>query len=194
MNPAARAVRRETSLGLTQAVHRSRALSRAGLSERLFTLAFSGLVYPQIWEDPAVDLEALALRPTDHVVAIASGSCNVLSYLTADPARISAVDLNGAHIALGRLKLAALTRLPDAEAYLRFFGRADSPANVAAYDVRIAPISIRSRGPIGRRGASTGAGASPPSPRTSSGTACSGASSAPGTGWPGSMAATSPPS
>ena len=31
MNPAARAVRRETSLGLTQAVHRSRALSRAGL-------------------------------------------------------------------------------------------------------------------------------------------------------------------
>src|SRR6478735_9027257 len=93
MNPAARAVRRETSLVLTQAVHRSRALSRAGLSERLFTLAFSGLVYPQIWEDPVVDLEALALGPEDHVVAIASGSCNVLSYLTADPACISAVDL-----------------------------------------------------------------------------------------------------
>jgi S-adenosylmethionine-diacylglycerol 3-amino-3-carboxypropyl transferase len=139
MNPAARAVRRETSLGLTQAVHRSRALSRAGLSERLFTLAFSGLVYPQIWEDPAVDLEALALGPEDHVVAIASGSCNVLSYLTADPARISAVDLNGAHIALGRLKLAALMRLPDSAAYLRFFGRADTAGNIAAYDTRIAP-------------------------------------------------------
>jgi S-adenosylmethionine-diacylglycerol 3-amino-3-carboxypropyl transferase len=139
MNPAARAVRRETSLGLTRAVHRSRALSRAGLSERLFTLAFSGLVYPQIWEDPVVDMEALGLGPRDHVVAIASGSCNVLSYLTADPARISAVDLNGAHIALGRLKLAALARLPDHAAYLRFFGRADAPANVAAYDARIAP-------------------------------------------------------
>ena len=139
MTSAARAVRRETSLGLTRAVHRSRALSRAGLAERLFTLAFSGLVYPQIWEDPVVDLEALALTPEDHVVAIASGSCNVLSYLTADPARISAVDLNGAHIALGRLKLAALTRLPDHAAYLRFFGRADTPANVAAYDAQIAP-------------------------------------------------------
>lgn len=139
MSHAARAVRRETSLGLTSAVHRSRALSRAGLSERLFTLAFSGLVYPQIWEDPVVDMAALALRPDDHVVAIASGSCNVLSYLTADPARISAVDLNGAHVALGRLKLAALRHLPDHAAFFRFFGRADTPDNVAAYEARIAP-------------------------------------------------------
>ena len=139
MSHAARAVRRETSLGLTSAVHRSRALSRAGLSERLFTLAFSGLVYPQIWEDPVVDMAALALKPDDHVVAIASGSCNVLSYLTADPARISAVDLNGAHIALGRLKLAALRHLPDHEAFFRFFGRADTQANLAAYDAGIAP-------------------------------------------------------
>ncbi|NEU12503.1 DUF3419 family protein [Methylobacterium sp. BTF04] len=138
MSHAARAVRRETSLGLTSAVHRSRALSRAGLSERLFTLAFSGLVYPQIWEDPVVDMAALALKPDDHVVAIASGSCNILSYLTADPARISAVDLNGAHIALGRLKLAALRHLPDHDSYFRFFGRADTQANVAAYDSRIA--------------------------------------------------------
>ena len=44
-----------------EAVHRNRPLSREGLSERLFTLAFGGLVYPQIWEDPEVDLEALAL-------------------------------------------------------------------------------------------------------------------------------------
>jgi S-adenosylmethionine:diacylglycerol 3-amino-3-carboxypropyl transferase len=33
------------------AVHRSRLLSREGLRERAFTLAFSSLVYPQIWED-----------------------------------------------------------------------------------------------------------------------------------------------
>lgn len=134
----ARAVRRETASGLTTAVHRSTPLSKAGLSERLFTLAFSGLVYPQIWEDPVVDMAALALKDDDHVVAIASGSCNILSYLTAQPAKISAIDLNGAHIALGKLKLAALASLaPDA--FLRFFGRAQSPANVALYDERIAP-------------------------------------------------------
>jgi len=45
-------------------------------------------------------MEALRLGPDDRVVAIASGGCNVLSYLTADPARVAAIDLNGAHIAL----------------------------------------------------------------------------------------------
>jgi S-adenosylmethionine-diacylglycerol 3-amino-3-carboxypropyl transferase len=136
---SARAARRATTIGLNTAVHRSKALSRAGALERLFTLAFRGLVYPQIWEDPVVDMAALGIRSDDHVVAIASGSCNILSYLTANPARISAVDLNGAHVALGHLKLAALRHLPDYEAFLRFFGAAGSPANVAAYDARIKP-------------------------------------------------------
>ena len=135
----ARAVRRTTSMELTTAVHRSKALSKAGLLERMFTLAFSGLVYPQIWEDPVVDMEALALKSDDHVVAIASGSCNVLSYLTGDPAKISAIDLNGAHIALGKLKLAALARMTRHDEFLRFFGQAQSSANVAFYEREIAP-------------------------------------------------------
>ena len=84
------AARRATIDGLDTAIHRSKALSKAGALERLFTLAFRGLVYPQIWEDPIVDMAALRLRPEDHVVTIASGSCNVLSYLTANPAKISA--------------------------------------------------------------------------------------------------------
>src|SRR3546814_19540089 len=92
---------------VTRAVHRHRHLSRQGLLERAFTFAFRGLVYAQIWEDPAVDMEALAITPDCHVVTIASGGCNVLSYLTADPARLTAVDLNTANIALNRLKLAA---------------------------------------------------------------------------------------
>jgi len=133
------AVRRATIDGLDTAVHRSRALSKAGLLERLFTLAFRGLVYPQIWEDPVVDMAALAIQPTDHVVAIASGGCNILSYLTADPAQISAVDLNGAHVALGRLKLCALKHLPDYESFLTFFGDAASPSNLKAYRRHLLP-------------------------------------------------------
>ncbi|MBE7220251.1 MAG: DUF3419 family protein [Caulobacteraceae bacterium] len=133
------AVRRATIDGLDTAVHRSRALSKAGLLERLFTLAFRGLVYPQIWEDPVIDMEALAIRPDDHVVAIASGGCNVLSYLVADPSRISAVDLNGAHVALGRLKLCAAQHLPDHASFLAFFGDAASLANIAAYRRHIEP-------------------------------------------------------
>ena len=124
MQQLVREARRATGEGLRAAVHRSKPLSRAGVLERLFTAAFRGLVYPQIWEDPVVDLEALAIGPRDRIITIASGGCNALSYLTADPAEIVAVDLNGAHVALGRLKLAALRYLPNHEAFRRFFGSA----------------------------------------------------------------------
>ncbi len=131
--------RAEVDLRLKQAVRRHRTLSREGLLERLFERLFRGLVYTQIWEDPEVDLEALALQPDSHVVAIASGGCNVLSYLIGDPARITAVDLSGAHVALNRLKLVAASRLPSWEVFYRFFGAADDEANVAAYERLIAP-------------------------------------------------------
>jgi S-adenosylmethionine-diacylglycerol 3-amino-3-carboxypropyl transferase len=132
-----KAARRATTAGLKAAVHRSKPLSRAGVLERMFTLAFKSLVYPQIWEDPIVDMRALDIGPGHEVIAIASGGCNVLSYLTADPAGVTAVDLNGAHIALGQLKICALENLPDYDTFFRFFGRADARANVAAYDKRL---------------------------------------------------------
>jgi S-adenosylmethionine-diacylglycerol 3-amino-3-carboxypropyl transferase len=124
---------------LKAAVHRHGWLSRKGLGERAFTMAFGGLVYPQIWEDPRVDLEALEIGPASAVVAIASGGCNVMSYLAADPASILAVDLNATHIALNHLKLAAARHLPDYEAFYRFFGNADCPSNINNYDRHIAP-------------------------------------------------------
>jgi len=130
---------RATNEGLKAAVHRHQPLSRRGLQERLFTLAFRQLVYPQIWEDPEVDREALRLRATDRVIAIASGGCNVLSYLVDDPQEIIAVDLNGAHIALNRLKLAGLQALDSHELFFRFFGRADSRDNIALYDEKLRP-------------------------------------------------------
>ena len=122
-----------TRTRLKRVVHRHGALSRSGLQERLFTLLFSGLVYPQIWEDPEIDLEAMALTPDCHIVTIASGGCNVLSYLTAGPRRISAVDLNGAHVALNHLKLAGAAHLPRHEDFRRFFADANCVENVALY-------------------------------------------------------------
>ncbi len=124
---------------LGDAVHRNRAISREGMLERLFTLAFSELVYPQIWEDPRVDMEALALTPTSRILTIASGGCNVLSYLVADPEKVTAVDLNHAHIALNKMKLAAVRHLADADAFRRFFANAADIANVALYEQHIAP-------------------------------------------------------
>ena len=131
--------RAESHIRLSDAVRRNRVLSREGLLERLFERMFRGLVYAQIWEDPAVDMEALAITPDSHVVTIASGGCNVLSYLTAGPRRITALDLSLAHVALNRLKLAGARQLPNWEAFHRFFGAADDEANIEAFDGLIAP-------------------------------------------------------
>ena len=93
LRQATNAMRRSTSAGLKAAVHRSKALSRAGLLERLFTLAFrgsstrkSGRTRSSTWR------RSTSGRASP--LAIASGSCNVLSYLMADA--VTAVDLDGA--------------------------------------------------------------------------------------------------
>ncbi|CAN0655933.1 S-adenosylmethionine-diacylglycerol 3-amino-3-carboxypropyl transferase [Nitratireductor aquimarinus] len=143
---------------LGKAVYQNRATTRAGLSERLFALLFSGLVYPQIWEDPDVDIAAMELDESHRIVTIASGGCNVLAYLTRQPAKIDAVDLNAAHVALNRLKLTAFRALPAHGDLLRFFGATNQRSNSEAYRRFIAPAldaqsrrHWESRGPLGRK-------------------------------------------
>jgi S-adenosylmethionine-diacylglycerol 3-amino-3-carboxypropyl transferase len=84
-------------------------------------------------------MAALQIGPGHRIVTIASGGCNTLSYLIADPARIEAVDLNTAHIAFNRLKLAALRSLPDYAAFHRFYALADQSNNLQAYNRYIRP-------------------------------------------------------
>jgi S-adenosylmethionine-diacylglycerol 3-amino-3-carboxypropyl transferase len=124
---------------LKGALLQHRALSFDGMSERLFGLLFSGLVYPQIWEDPDVDLLAMELTPEHRIATIASGGCNMLSYLAKGPASIDVADLNASHIALNRLKIAAFAHLPGHPDVMRFFGIANEPSNGQAYKQFIAP-------------------------------------------------------
>lgn len=131
---------------LSQAVHRSTRFSIDGMLERAFTFAFSGLVYPQIWEDPVVDMMAMQIEPHHHIVTISSGGCNALSYLTAGPAKVTAVDLNHAHVALVKLKIAGVENLPDWDAYYRFFGAADDGTNIAVYErILRAKLDVKTR-------------------------------------------------
>jgi S-adenosylmethionine-diacylglycerol 3-amino-3-carboxypropyl transferase len=118
---------------IRRAVASRAALSMEGMAERAFALVFSGLVYPQIWEDPEVDMEAMEIAPGDRVVTIASGGCNALSYLLADPAHVEAIDLNRVHVAFNRLKRAALMHLPDYDSFFAFVGRGDDKANLDLY-------------------------------------------------------------
>jgi S-adenosylmethionine-diacylglycerol 3-amino-3-carboxypropyl transferase len=127
------------SAKIENAVVRTNVQQKQKLLDRAFAYAFRGLVYAQIWEDPVVDMEALEIQPGDRIATIASGGCNVLSYLTADPGEIVAVDLNTAHVALNKLKLAALEHLPDYSRFRRFFADADTRTNLRTYKAHVRP-------------------------------------------------------
>ena len=137
--PIETALLRETApdLLIRKAALQNPTLSKKGLLERAFARLFESLVYAQIWEDPVVDMEALDIRPGQTIVTIASGGCNAFSYLLADPEKVEAVDLNGAHVAFNRLKQAALCHLPTYGDVHRFYARADEAANVTAYDLHL---------------------------------------------------------
>ncbi len=124
---------------ISDAVVREGTSAKDKLLDKAFALAFNGLVYAQIWEDPVVDMEGLDIQPDSRVMSIASGSCNALSYLTANPESVTAVDLNRAHVALGQLKITAIRHLPNYERFHRFFAHADHKENKAVYKEMIAP-------------------------------------------------------
>jgi S-adenosylmethionine-diacylglycerol 3-amino-3-carboxypropyl transferase len=125
---------------VSRVVKQHRVLSIEGFLEKLFAAAFSELVYPQIWEDPVVDLAAMEIQPHHHIVAIASGGCNVMSYLTQSPARITAVDLNRAHVALTRLKLSGASQFNHWASFHRFFADADDKENIFLYNQFLKPV------------------------------------------------------
>lgn len=69
------------------------------------------LMFTQSWEDPACDLEWLALSGGETLFAITSGGDNVLEFLLTDPARIISVDINPLQSHLVELKMAAFRTL-----------------------------------------------------------------------------------
>src|SRR5579872_7539394 len=111
----------------------SRGNDDATVWDRLYAFWYRRLVYTQIWEDPVADLAALRLPVGSTIVTIASGGCNALSYLAAQPAQVYAVDLNEAHLALLKLKLAGLRAFSDYADFWQFFGAANSPGNSELY-------------------------------------------------------------
>src|ERR1700761_656621 len=125
---------------IADAVRNSRGHDESTVWDRLFAFWFRRLVYTQIWEDPEADLAALQLPLGSTIVTISSGGCNALSYLTAQPAQVYAVDLNQAHLALLKLKLAGIRAFADYAEFWQFFGEASSPANAQLYRDRLRPL------------------------------------------------------
>src|ERR1700694_3129765 len=124
---------------IADAVRNSRGLDESTVWDRLFAFWFRRLVYTQIWEDPEADLAALQLPLGSTIVTISSGGCNALSYLTAQPAQVYAVDLNEAHLSLLKLKLAGLRTFSNYAEFWQFFGEAASRSNADLYRERLQP-------------------------------------------------------
>lgn len=92
----------------------------------------SRLLYSQCWEDLDCARAALRIRPGHQVLAIAAAGDNVLGMLIDDAARIVAVDVNPAQIAVTELKAAALCHL-DADDLHAFVGLRPEPDRWAVY-------------------------------------------------------------
>ncbi len=127
-----------TATLLAESVHQHKALSRRGVLERMFTASFKGMVYNQIWEDPRVDAEAMALDEQSRILTISSGGCNVFNYLVHKPAAVTAVDLNNHHLRLCQLKAAGVRHMSQRE-FFRFFAEANRPDNADLYNTRLRP-------------------------------------------------------
>jgi S-adenosylmethionine-diacylglycerol 3-amino-3-carboxypropyl transferase len=125
---------------IADAVRNSRGHDESTVWDRLFAFWFRRLVYTQIWENPEADLAALQLPLGSTIVTISSGGCNALSYLTAQPAQVYAVDLNEAHLSLLKLKLAGIRTFSSYAEFWQFFGAATSPANSELYRNRLRPM------------------------------------------------------
>jgi S-adenosylmethionine-diacylglycerol 3-amino-3-carboxypropyl transferase len=102
--------------------------------DKVFVRWFDQLVYPLIWEDPVSDLHALGNIEGQELVCLSSGGCNILSYLTQNPAHIAAVDLNEAHLSLLALKQVAAHRLPY-PAFHQLFAKGDQIGNEVLLDM-----------------------------------------------------------
>jgi S-adenosylmethionine-diacylglycerol 3-amino-3-carboxypropyl transferase len=107
------------------------------LHARLFAfLADRSLLFNACWEDPAVDREALEIRPDHRILAISSAGCNVLDYALAGPREIHAVDANPRQTALLELKMAGIRRL-DQDTFFSVFGEGRLPGFGRIYRDRL---------------------------------------------------------
>ena len=124
----------ETRALVNQAVYGHQTKDKASVLDRIFARVFSGLVYTQIWEDPIIDLEAMEVESHHKIVTISSAGCNAMSYLVDNPQSIDVVDLNGAHLSLLELKIAAFQSSNNYEQVERFFANAAHSDNIDFYD------------------------------------------------------------
>ena len=87
--------------------------------------------YAQVWEDPYVLLQALAVVPGERVLSICSAGDNAFA-LAAAGAEVTAIDLSAPQLALAELKLVAAVHL-DLDRFHSFLGLTGVGQRVCLY-------------------------------------------------------------
>lgn len=106
---------------------------------QFFSKAFQGILYNQIWEDPEIDLAALKLEENSKVLAISSGGCNGLNYLTKCPEKVSLVDIQQDHLHIARIRALAARAAPTYQHLFDFMAVGKGVKNIHFYQHHIAP-------------------------------------------------------
>lgn len=95
-----------------------------GARDLAFRQTFQGLfVYNILFEDSEVDETILGLDAQSDVLAISGAGCGVAAMVARAPRSITAIDLNGHHLALTALKAEAPRRLRRYGAFYDLLGR-----------------------------------------------------------------------
>lgn len=104
--------------------------------------AFGPVRYGLCWEDAAVLRPALAVRPGDRVLSVASAGDNTLALLLDDPAEVVALDRSPAQLACLALRLAAFATLDGPADVMALLGLRPHADRLRLYDAlrpRLAP-------------------------------------------------------
>ncbi len=83
--------------------------------------SFDQIRYAQVWEDADMLVDAIAPKPGDTIVSIASAGDNAFALLAEGCERVIAVDLNPAQLACVRLRAAMYRHFSHAE-FLELIG------------------------------------------------------------------------
>ena len=105
---------------------------------------FRKVLYAQCWEDPEADFRAFGIEQNDVIFSITSGGCNVLAFLTRNPKKVIALDLNPYQNYVLDLKMAAFRTL-SYERLLEFLGVHPCDKRIEYYHHLRTHLSLRSR-------------------------------------------------
>jgi len=84
-------------------------------------------VYNILFEDSEVDGKYFEVDERSRVLGISAAGCGLASMLRFGPERVDAVDINGHHLALAALRMAAAQRLRSFDEFYDLFGRGGVP-------------------------------------------------------------------